>query len=229
MRVVAGIPADPQAAERVQVSERASLDTALSARTGAVLGTAVVDQRLHTEIRDRTAVLVVIVAAVAQHHVPPAPGPAAPAPHRRHRFEQRDELGDIVAVATGQGGGQRRSGGVGDQVVLAAGSALRSTGLRPVLEPPFIDRMWEPSTAAPEKSRALALRSPARRTSCSRGHTSASGSSGSITAHSASSKGESLEATWAAIERVARRRGPTTAIAALFELPPPRGHDADEA
>lgn len=45
----------------------------------------------------------------------------------------------------------------------------RSTGLRPVLAP-FNARMWEPSTAAPEKSRALALRSLVRRTSCSRGH-----------------------------------------------------------
>nr|AQM75242.1 transposase [Streptomyces sp.] len=39
---------------------------------------------------------------------------------------------------------------------------------------PFNARMWEPSTAAREKSRAFALRSLARRNSCSRGHTPAS-------------------------------------------------------
>ncbi|MEK2479117.1 hypothetical protein [Streptomyces noursei] len=38
----------------------------LSATTG--------DQRLYDEIPDQAAVLVVVVAAVAQHHVRPAPG-----------------------------------------------------------------------------------------------------------------------------------------------------------
>lgn len=65
-------------------------DPALGAQTGAVLGAPAVDQRLHTEIPDRAAVLVMVVAAVAQHHVRAAPGPTALAPHRRHRFEQRD-------------------------------------------------------------------------------------------------------------------------------------------
>lgn len=98
-------------------------DPAVGAESGAVLGAAAGDQRFHAEIPDQAAVLVVVVAAVAQHHVRAVPGPAALAPHRRHGLQEWDQLGDIVAVAAGQSGGKRDAGGIGDQVVLAAGSA----------------------------------------------------------------------------------------------------------
>lgn len=64
--VVAYLPADPQAAEPVQVGERALHDPALGAQAGAMLGAASCDQRLHAEVPDETAVLVVVVAAVGQ-------------------------------------------------------------------------------------------------------------------------------------------------------------------
>lgn len=123
MDVVADLPADAQAAEPVQVGEGALYDPALGAQTGAVLGTAPGDHGLHAEVRDEAAVLVVVVAAVTQHHVRAAPGPAALAPHRRHGLQQRDQLGDVVAVTTGQGDGERDACGIGDQMVFAAGSA----------------------------------------------------------------------------------------------------------
>jgi hypothetical protein len=85
----------------------------------------------------------------------------------------RSQLGDVVAVAAGQGGGERDAGGVGDQVTFAARPAPID-GASSGLGPPFNARIWEPSTAAREKSRAFALRSSARRTSWSRGHTPAS-------------------------------------------------------
>jgi hypothetical protein len=85
----------------------------------------------------------------------------------------RSQLGDVVAVAAGQGGGERGAGGVGDQVTFAARPAPID-GASSGLGPPFNARIWEPSTAAREKSRAFALRSSARRTSWSRGHTPAS-------------------------------------------------------
>jgi hypothetical protein len=87
-----------------------------------VLGAATGDHRLHTECADETTVLVVVAAAAAEHHVRAATGPAALAPHRRDGLEQRDQLGDVVAVAAGQCGGERDAGGVGDQVMLAARS-----------------------------------------------------------------------------------------------------------
>lgn len=108
------------------------------------------DKRLYTEIPDEAAVLVVVVAAVAQHHVRAVPGPASLAPHRRYRLKQRDQLGDVVAVAAGQSGGERDTSGVGDQVMLAARPApVNGASSRP--GSPFNACMWEPSTAAPEK------------------------------------------------------------------------------
>jgi hypothetical protein len=80
----------------------------------------------------------VVVAAVAQHHVRAAPGPASLAPHRRYRLKQWDQLGDVVAVAAGQGGGERDAGGVGDQVMFAARPASidgASSGLGSPLTP----------------------------------------------------------------------------------------------
>lgn len=67
---------------------------------------------------------------------------------------------------------ERDPGGIGDQMMLAAGSA-RSTGLRPVLDPPFTPGCGSRRRPPGRSSRAFALRSFARRTACSRGHTPA--------------------------------------------------------
>lgn len=107
------VPADPQAAEPVQMGERALHDPALRTRAGAVRDPSTDDQRLHTEVTDEAAVLVVVIATVAPHHIGAAPGPASFAAHRRHGLEQWDQLGDAVAVAAGQGDGERHTGGVG--------------------------------------------------------------------------------------------------------------------
>lgn len=114
MDVVADLPADPQTAEPVQVGERALHNPALPAEAGPMLAATAGYQRLHAEVPDETAVLVVVVAAVTQHHIGAAAGPAPLAPHRRHGLEERDELGDVVAVAAGQGDGERNAGGIGD-------------------------------------------------------------------------------------------------------------------
>ena len=111
MDVVAYLPADPQATEPVQVGKRALHTPALGARAGTVLGATAGDQRLHPEDPDQSAVFVVVVAAVGQHHVRAASGPAALAANGRHGLEERDQLGDIVAVAPSQGGGERDAGG----------------------------------------------------------------------------------------------------------------------
>jgi len=103
MDVVADLPADPQAAEPVQVGERALDNPASVAEPGAVFGAAASDQRFHTEYADQAAVLVVVVAAVTEHDVGSAPRPTALAPHWRHGLKQWDELCDVAC-------GCRRSG-----------------------------------------------------------------------------------------------------------------------
>ncbi len=87
MDVVADLPADPQTAEPVQVSERALYDPALGAESGAVFGAPAGDQRFHAEAPNESAVLVVIVAAVTEYRVRSASGPTTFAPHWRHGLE----------------------------------------------------------------------------------------------------------------------------------------------
>src|SRR5881275_3269367 len=71
--VVAYLPADPQAAEPVQVGERPLHNPALGTQAGTMLGAPACDDWLHAEVPDEPAVLVVVVAAVAEHHVRAAP------------------------------------------------------------------------------------------------------------------------------------------------------------
>ncbi len=61
----------------MQVGEGSLDNPALSAESGAVFGAASRDQWLHSERADEAAVLVVVVAAVTEHDVGAAPGPAA--------------------------------------------------------------------------------------------------------------------------------------------------------
>jgi hypothetical protein len=47
----------------------------------------------------------------------------------RDQFSESADLGDVIAVSAGQGGTERCSGGVGDQVVLGTGlSAVDRAG-----------------------------------------------------------------------------------------------------
>jgi hypothetical protein len=136
VHVVADLPADPQTAEVMQEREGALDDPSLRAQAGAVFGVAACDQWPDAEFAYQSPVLVVVVSAVREDHVRASAGPAALAPHRRHGFQQRDELGDVVAVATGESDSERDPGPVGDQVVLAACPApVNRTSSR--LEPPF--------------------------------------------------------------------------------------------
>jgi hypothetical protein len=62
----------------------------------------------------------VVVATVGLDLPRPLAGTAAAAPDRRDGLDQREELGDVVAVAAGQRHHQRNAVRFGDQVVLGA-------------------------------------------------------------------------------------------------------------
>jgi hypothetical protein len=53
------------------------------------------------------SVLVVVVAAVGDEPVRTFSGPTALAAHRADAVDQREQLGDVVAVATGERGRER--------------------------------------------------------------------------------------------------------------------------
>jgi hypothetical protein len=112
-----------QPLERVQPGEAAFDHPALAAQARAMRDTAAGDPRSDASSAQPAAVDVVVVAAVGEQLPRAAAGTAAPAADRRHGVDQRDELGDVVAVAAGEADRQRDASGVADQVVLGAGPA----------------------------------------------------------------------------------------------------------
>jgi hypothetical protein len=83
---------------------------------------------------DQAAVLVVVVAAVGVEPARPAPGLADRAADRWDDVEQRDQLGDVVAVAAGQRDRERVPVASVIRWCLEPG-LRRSTGLGPVWSP----------------------------------------------------------------------------------------------
>ena len=112
MDVVAAVVADVQPFELVEPGEGALDDPALTADARAVLGLAAGDLRFDPALPEQAPVLVVVVAAVGRDPVGPAAGTAGLAAHRRNTLEQRDQLGDVVAVAAGDRPRQRDPGRV---------------------------------------------------------------------------------------------------------------------
>jgi hypothetical protein len=65
-------------------------------------------------------VLVVVVTAVSSDPVGPAAWPADRAADGRDPLDERDQLGDVVAVAAGERPGERDPGRVYEEVMLRA-------------------------------------------------------------------------------------------------------------
>jgi hypothetical protein len=165
--------AGPEALEGVHSGEASFDDPALPAQAGAVGHAPAGDARSDSAGAELAAVDVVVVAAVSEQ-LPRSPtGAAAPAPDGRHGLDQRDELGDVVAVAAGEGDREWDPAGVADQMVLGAGAAAVDRG-RPDVGPPLSARTGDPSTAQRSRSSFPAARSSASSTSCTAGQTPAS-------------------------------------------------------
>ena len=132
MEVGASFPAQAQAAEEVQPGERPLDDPSGAAEPGAVLGLAASDLGRDAKSAELPPVLVVVVAAVGGEAVWSSPRPADLAAHRWHAVDQRDELGDVIAVAAGHRPGERDAAGVYQEVVLGAvsGSINRARARR---------------------------------------------------------------------------------------------------
>jgi hypothetical protein len=74
----------------------------------------------------------VVVASVGEHTVRSFAGPADLAAHRRDALDERDKLGDVVAVAAGDAPSERDPGRVYEKVMLGAvsGSINRARARR---------------------------------------------------------------------------------------------------
>jgi hypothetical protein len=120
--VAAALVADEQPFELVQPGEGALDDPAVAAEAGAVFGMAAGDLRCDAASAELTAVAVVVVTAVGGETLRPAARPADTTAHRGHSVDERDQLGDVVAVAARDRPGERDPGRVDQEVVLGARS-----------------------------------------------------------------------------------------------------------
>ena len=93
------------------------------AQPGAVCGPSSGDHGRDASLADQTAVLVVVIASVGDDSVRSSARSAHGAFDRRNPVKERDQLGDVVAVAPGDREGERDPGRVDQEVVLGAGSA----------------------------------------------------------------------------------------------------------
>lgn len=118
--VVASFPADAQAVEAVEPGDGALDDVADDAQAGAVGLASLRNHRADPALPEQATVLVVVVAAVGQQRVRASARFADPARDGRDLVEQRQELGDVVAVSAGQRHRERDALAVDNGVVLAA-------------------------------------------------------------------------------------------------------------
>ena len=118
MDLVAAVVADEQALELVQPGEGAFDDPAVATEAGAVAGTAAGDLRGDAAAAEFAAVAGRVVAAVSSQPVGPPARPADFAADGRDTVEQRDQLGDVVAVTAGNRERERDPGGIDQEVVL---------------------------------------------------------------------------------------------------------------
>jgi hypothetical protein len=116
----------------VEPGEGALDDPADTTEAGAVLGLAASDLGLDPSGAQLTPVLVVVVAAVGRDLVRSTARSTDLAADRRHPLEQRDQLGDVVAVAAGERPGEWEPGRVYEKVMLGAvsGSINRARARR---------------------------------------------------------------------------------------------------
>ena len=172
VHVVAAFVADEEPLELVEVGEGAFDDPAVAAEAGAVFGLASRDHGFDAAGSQQPAVFVVVVAAVADHAVGPAAWSADEPCDRGHPVEQRDQLGDVVAVATGQCVGEGDPGRVDEEVVLRPVAAPLDRA-RPRFGAPFFACTWLPSTIARDHSISPAARNRESSSACSLSHTPA--------------------------------------------------------
>ena len=122
MDLGAAVVADEQPFEVVQPGEGALDDPAGATEPGAVLRLPAGDLGGDPAAAQQAPVLVVVVAAVGGDSPRAMTRPADEASHGRYALEEREQLGDVVAVAAGERPGERDPARVYQEVVLGAGS-----------------------------------------------------------------------------------------------------------
>jgi hypothetical protein len=123
VEIGASFVADAEPFELGEPSEGSFDHPAHLAQSGAVGDAASGDQGFDAALPQQAAVLVEVVAPVRIQTPGFAAGASPQSPDRWDGVQQRQELGDVVPVAAGEGDGERGSVPVDDQVVLGAGAS----------------------------------------------------------------------------------------------------------
>ena len=118
MGLLAAVGADEQAALVVQVADRAFDDVTLGAEPAAVFAATAGDRVSDAAGSQHAAVLVVVVATVSEHAVRSLAWPTDRTTYGRDRVDERDQLGDVVAVGARHTPGQEQAASVAQEVVF---------------------------------------------------------------------------------------------------------------
>lgn len=159
-------PSDAEPAEAVEPGEGSLDHPPVDAKSGAVAGVSAGDGRDDAASPDLVPIDVVVVATVGEQGIGSAAGVPDAASDRWDRVQQRHELGDVVAVTSGEEDGERGAVAIGDQMVLGACPASVDRR-RARVKPPFSALTWEESTTHRDQSSRAAALSSANSTSCS--------------------------------------------------------------
>ncbi len=123
MDVGAAFVAEPESSVLVEPGERALHNPALSAEPGAVHASLLRDHRFDLVCAQPRLGCLRLVAAVAEQRGGSPFRAAALAAHRRDRLDEREQLGDVVAVRGRGEAGERDPACVADQVMLGTAFA----------------------------------------------------------------------------------------------------------
>ena len=118
--LVAAVVADEQSLELVEPGEGAFDDPAVAAEPGAMVGASAGDFGCDAAAAELATVARVVVAAVGAQPVGASTWPTDLAAHRRYPVDERDQLGDVVAVAARDCPGERDPCRVDEEVLLRA-------------------------------------------------------------------------------------------------------------
>jgi hypothetical protein len=121
--VGAAVVTDEQPFELVQPGEGALDDPAVATEARAVLMLAASDERCDPALAELTAVDRLVVAAVGDQLLRPSPRSPGDTSDRRHRVDQWDQLGAVVAIASGECERERCPFPIDEEVVLGAASS----------------------------------------------------------------------------------------------------------
>ena len=132
MDVGAAVVADEQSFELVQPGEGALDDPAVAPDAGAVFGLATGDLGGDPALAELAPLRLVVVGAVGRDPVWPSTRATDAAAHRRHAIDERNQLGDVVAVAARECPREWDPGRVDEEVMLGAvsGSINRARARR---------------------------------------------------------------------------------------------------